>query len=117
MEILSFIPFIVLVLFLIWKLKTHYANPYRLGNMISNKFTISKKNPKYDGKNVEFVSVQKNGTATLKTMFSSEIVTAKPQCFFVGNDYGTHGLKLLSSSFERQEIQLEHFLLENIECD
>jgi len=81
----------------------------------SRTIIISKLQPTVEGEGVEFISTKKDGTAIIKTLFSSEILEAKEKEFFVGKDYGLHGLHLISSSYEDQEIVLERFTPEIIE--
>jgi hypothetical protein len=86
-------------------------------NIYSRKFTITKSQPKYEGENVEYVSVGKDGTAIIKTLFSGELLKAKENEFFAGKDYGSHGLQLMSVSYEEQKMLLKRYLPEDIEAE
>jgi hypothetical protein len=53
------------------------------------------------------VSVAPDGTATIEHYPSGQRFTAAPGEYFVSDLYGTHGLRLLSSSVEKQEVYVE----------
>jgi len=79
-------------------------------NIYSREFTITKSHPKYEGENVEYVSIGKDGIATIKTLYSGEILEAKENAFFTGKDYGSHGLQLISVSYDEQKMLLKRYL-------
>jgi hypothetical protein len=75
----------------------------------SREFTISRQHPKDQYENVEYISVNKDGSATVKTLHSNETLTAHKNQFFKGTDYGVQGLQLLSTSYDDQEILLKRY--------
>ena len=62
---------------------------------------------------MELLSINEDRTATIKTLYSSEVLTAKPQEYFVGKDFGSYGLRLMKISKDRQKIQLRHTVPEH----
>ena len=89
--------------------------PKRRLDIYSREFTISKSQPKYEGENIEYVTVDKDGSATIKTLLSGETIKAKEDEFFKGKDYGLYGLQLISSSYEEQIIRLKRYLSDDID--
>ncbi len=83
----------------------------------SREFTITKQHPEYDGENVEYISVNKDGSATVKTLFSGEILKAQENEFFKGKDYGSHGLQLISTFYDEQKMILKRYLPEDLEVE
>ena len=73
--------------------------------------------PKDENAIVEFISANKDGTANIKTLLTGEVLTTKPKQYFVGRDFGSHGLELVSTSNEKQEICLHHTMPEYIDND
>jgi len=59
---------------------------------------------------MELISINEDGSATIRTLYSDETLTAKPSKYFIGNDFGSFGLRLPSISQERQEIHLKQII-------
>jgi hypothetical protein len=78
------------------------------GNIKHRDITISRSKPLDDDGKIEFVSVNGNGTATIKLVISGEILTTKPMGYFRSERYGLHGLRLISILEEKEEIHLQH---------
>lgn len=82
------------------------------GVILHNNITISKSQPLDGDGKIEFVSVNKEGTATVRIVITGEILTTKPMGYFRCERYGSHGLRLISISEEREEILLTHYVPE-----
>ncbi len=116
MEII--IQLLILFGLLIFAIKFHNAkNTAASPKIYSREFTITKQQPTVEYEGVEFVSVEKNGTSTVKTTFSGEVLEAREKEFFQGKDYGFHGLQLISSSYIKQKMLLKHFVPEDVDVE
>ncbi len=112
------VALLVLLLFIHQiKLATNRIKTKSHANIYTIEFTITEAHPKYEGENVEYVSIGKDGTAIIKTLFSGEILGAKGNEFFTGKDYGTHGLQLISVSYEEQKMLLKRYIPEDKEVE
>jgi len=78
------------------------------GNILSRTFTVSLNQPLDERNTMKLISINEDRSATIKTLHSNETLTAKPSEYFMGKDFGSFGLRLISISQERQEIQLKH---------
>ena len=97
--------------------RTKQNTKTRIQANYSREFTITKSHPKYEGENVECVSIGKDGIAIIKTLYSGEILEAKENEFFTGKDYGSHGLQLISVSYDEQKMLLKRYLPEDTEVE
>ncbi len=84
------------------------------GKMISRTFTVSLIHPLDESQSIELISINKNGSATIRTLYSNETLTTKPSEYFKGKDFGSFGLRLKSISQESQEIQLRRTAPEHL---
>jgi len=84
------------------------------GRVFSSTFTLSHNHPIDEAQTVELISINEDESATIRTLYSDDTLTAKPSEYFVGKDFGTFGLRLISISQERQEIQLKRFAPEHL---
>ncbi len=84
------------------------------GKIFTRTFSVSINNPLDENQTMELISINEDGSATIKTLRSHETLTARPSEYFVGEAFGSFGLRLISISKERKEILLrqtapEHF--------
>jgi hypothetical protein len=77
------------------------------GRVFSCTFALSLNHPFDENQTIELISINEDESATIRTLYSDDTLTAKPSEYFVGKDFGTFGLRLISISQERQEIQLK----------
>ena len=75
--------------------------------IFSRTFTVSLKHPFDESQTIELISINEDESATIRTLNSNETLTAKPSEYFIGKDFGSFGLRLISITQERQEIQLK----------
>ncbi len=85
------------------------------GKVFSRTFTVSLKHPLDNNQAMELISINNDGSATIRTLYSDEKLTAKPSEYFIGRDFGSFGLFLISISQERQEIQLKQTVPEDLD--
>jgi len=78
------------------------------GKVFCRTFTISLNDPLDESLSVELISINEDGSATIKTPHNDEILTAKRSGYFIGEDFGEFGLQLVSISEEGHEIKLKH---------
>ena len=116
MKVVFILVILLLIVYFLFKQKkkTQKESGFK-GRVICYDFTIGKNIPKDENAIVEFISVNKDGTATIKTLRTGEVLTAKPKLYFVGKDFGAYGLELVSISNEKQEICLHHTMPEYID--
>jgi hypothetical protein len=84
------------------------------GKVFSRTFTVSLNHPLDKNQTMELISVNDDGSATIRSLYSNEILTAKPSEYFIGEDFGSFGLRLISISQERQEVQLKQNVPEDL---
>ena len=82
------------------------------GKILARTFTLSLNNPFDEIRTIELIAINDDGSATIRTLRSDEKLTAKPSEYFVGEDFGSFGLCLMSISQDRDEIQLKHSVQE-----
>ncbi len=78
------------------------------GKTFARTFMLSSNYPIDEMQTMELISINDDGSATIRTLLSDERLTAKPSEYYVGEDFGSFGLRLMAISQERQEIQLKH---------
>lgn len=84
------------------------------GRIFSRTFTVSLNHPLDESQTIELISINEDESATIRTLYSDETLTAKPSEYFIGKDFGSFGLRLISTSQERQEIQLKRTAPEHL---
>jgi hypothetical protein len=84
------------------------------GRILYRTFSISLKYPFDENHTIELISINEDKSATIRTLLSDETLTAKPSEYFIGEDYGTFGLQLISVSKEKCKILLKQRAPENI---
>ena len=77
------------------------------GNIQHRDITISRSKPLDDDGKMEFISVNRNGTATIKLVLSGEILTTKPMGYFRSERYGSRGLRLISILEEKEDAMID----------
>jgi hypothetical protein len=83
------------------------------GKIFSRTFNVSINHPLDERQTMELISINEDGSATIRTLYSDETLTAKPSEYFIGKDFGSFGLRLISVSQERQTIELKHTVPED----
>lgn len=84
------------------------------GRILYRTFAISLKYPFDENHTIELISINGDKSATIRTLFSNETLTAKPSEYFIGEDFGTFGLQLISISKEKRKILLKQTAPEHI---
>jgi len=84
------------------------------GRLFSRTFTVSLSHPFDESQAIELISINENKSATIRTLFSDETLTARPSEYFIGEDFGSFGLQLISISQERHTIQLKQTAPEHV---
>ena len=85
------------------------------GGILSRTFTVSLNHPFDENQTIELISINEDESATIRTLFSDETITAKPAGYFIGEDFGSFGLQLISISKERCAIELKQTVPEHID--
>jgi hypothetical protein len=84
------------------------------GRIFSRNFTISLIHPFDENQTIELISINEDESATIRTLFSDETLSAKPSECFIGEDFGSCGLQLISISQARRSILLKQTAPEHI---
>ena len=84
------------------------------GRIFSRSFTISLNRPFDENQTIELISINEDESVTIRTLFSDEKLTAKPSEYFIGEDFGSFGLQLISISQERHTALLKQTAPEHI---
>jgi len=66
---------------------------------------LSRERSEDDFLKAKLVGVAEDGTTTITVAPTGETLRAVPDGYFVSTAYGTHGLKLISASAEKQEAR------------
>ncbi len=96
-----------------WKMKEILESGLT-GRIFSRTFTISLKHPFDENQTMELISINDDESVTIRTLLTDETLTAKPTEYFVGEDFGSLGLQLISISHERSAILLKQTAPEHI---
>jgi hypothetical protein len=58
------------------------------GRIITRNLTVTHRDPIDERQVIEFISINENNSATIRTLRSNETLTAKPSEYFIGKDFG-----------------------------
>ncbi len=84
------------------------------GRIFSRTFTVSLNHPFDENQTIELISINEDESATIRTLFSDETLTAQPLKYFIGEDFGSFGLQLISISQERRAIIIKQTAPEHV---
>ena len=108
MKILFALIFLSVLVYVFYKMKMKIILESGLtGRIFYRTFTVSLKHPFDETQAIELISINKNESVTIRTLRSDETLTVKPLEYFLGKDFGTSGLQLISISKEKRAVTLK----------